>query len=88
MVFVGDRNIVEWKNVHNKGVTGYYDLVQGRCMESTVEYFIYYLVSEILRAICFTLLDTRLDPSSRTPSFTELVNDGLSDPKERQKRNS
>jgi len=35
MVFVGDRNIVEWKNVHNKGVTGYYDLVQGRCMEST-----------------------------------------------------
>ena len=37
MVFIGDRNIYGWKNGHNTGVTGYYDLVQGRSMESTVE---------------------------------------------------
>lgn len=35
MVFIGDRNINPWKNVHNAGVTGYYDLVRGRCMGST-----------------------------------------------------
>merc|ERR1719276_82686 len=35
MVFIGDRNIYGWKDGHNTGVTGYYDLVQGRSMEST-----------------------------------------------------
>ena len=40
MVFIGDQNIYDWKNRQNKGVTGYYDLVQGRSMESTVEYCI------------------------------------------------
>lgn len=37
MVFIGDQNIYDWKNRQNKGVTGYYDLVQGRSMESTPE---------------------------------------------------
>lgn len=78
MVFIGDRNIYGWKNGHNQGVTGYYDLVQGRSMESTVEYFIKLLRSEILSPTCFTLLGILLALSSRTPLFTELVKDGLS----------
>lgn len=36
MVFIGNKNKGTWKNQPNGGVTGYYDLVKGKTMSSSV----------------------------------------------------
>ena len=92
MVFIGDRNINPWKNVHNAGVTGYYDLVRGRCMGSTVlssSMMNHHLsIVTIFRTTCFTLLDIQLDPSTRKSTFTVWASDGSLGHREVEIRNS